>query len=308
MASALPPLALAIVAIGFPIVLTNPFFIALANQVFLNAAVAVSLSVLLGTTGQLSLGHAAFVALGAYGSALLAQHGVAVPASILIATILVGLLGWGLARLFLRLAGYYLAIATLGVGLVVAVVLRNEKEITGGIDGLTVEPLALWGADIYSEVVWYYILLAALTLIIAATLTLLKSPAGRALRALHDAETAAIALGVDTLRLKVQVFVYSAALAALMGALYAHYVGFISPNAASFHRSVEFVMMVVIGGIGSIAGAVLGALIITLLPVTLADFEQFETLVAGSILLATLIFLPEGLVRPVKRIWRRRVS
>ncbi|WP_208510345.1 branched-chain amino acid ABC transporter permease [Variovorax paradoxus] len=297
--------ALAVMAVLVPLALPNPFYIAVANLVLINSVIAISLTLLLGTTGQLSLGHAAFYALGAYVSANLARwSGLPAYLTVPLAVGGVSLLGWGIARLFLRLSGYYLAVATLGVGLLLGILLRNEQKLSGGPDGMPVLPLQVAGLT-PGESAWYWIFLTVLVLAIVAAHNLLRSPAGRALRSLHDAEIAAITCGVDTQRYKVKVFALSCGLVGLMGALYGHYAGFITPATSSFVRSVEYVVMVVVGGIGSVPGAVLGAVTVTLLSNGLASLEHYEILIVGSILLATILFMPKGVFPALKNLAAR---
>jgi branched-chain amino acid transport system permease protein len=295
-----------LIAILLPIAVPNPFYIAIANLVLINSVVAISLTLLLGTTGQLSLGHAAFYALGAYTSTNLAgMLKLPVYLTVPIAVLGVGLFGWAMARLFLRLSGYYLAVATLGVGLLLGIVLRNETRLSGGPDGMPVEALKVFGVT-PGETGWYWIFLAVLVLTIIAANNLLRSGAGRALRSLHDAEITAKTSGINTQAYKVKIFVFSCVLVGLMGALYGHYSGFITPAAASFVRSVEYVMMVVVGGIGSISGAVVGAAIVTLLPHALASMEKYEVLIIGCILLLTILFMPKGLVPTLRTLVIKR--
>lgn len=297
------PWLLVALAAMLPVLVPNAYFTAVANLVLINCVLAISLSIVLGTTGQLSLGHAAFFALGAYVSANLSgARGWPVLLSVPAATATVGLAGWLVARLFLRLSGYYLAVATLGVGVLLGIVLRNEQWLSGGPDGMPVATLDLFGQTV-SERGWYSIFLTLLVLVVLGARNLLRSPAGRALRSLHDAETAAMTSGVDTAGYKIKVFVISCALAGTMGALYAHYAAFITPSATSLVRSVEYVMMVVIGGVGSVAGAIVGAIIVTLLPQALSGMEQYETLLIGSILLGSILLLPNGLVPELTRRW-----
>jgi branched-chain amino acid transport system permease protein len=297
--------ALVLVLTLMPIGISNSFYFAVANLVMINAVVAISMTLLIGTTGQLSLGHAGFFALAAYASAYLGgPQGLPTPLGLVLAVLGTAVLSWCVARLFLRLSGYYLAVATLGVGMMLSIVLRNEQQLTGGPDGMSVVPLVLFGFALQGEVVWYFVLLLVLGLATVGAYNLLRSPAGRALRSLHDAEIAATTAGVDVQRYKVRIFVLSGSMAGLMGALYAHYVGFITPAEASFVHSVKYLMMVVVGGFGSIVGAVLGALIVTLLPNLLAGAAEYETMVVGAILLATVLLLPRGLV-PTLRGWYR---
>jgi branched-chain amino acid transport system permease protein len=299
--------AVLVLAASMPVLVPNPFYLAVANLVLINAAVAVSLTLLIGTTGQLSLGHAAFFASGAYLSAHLSvARGwpvlLALPCAVLGST----LLAWAVGRLFLKLSGYYLAVATLGIGLLLGIVLRNEQQFSGGPDGMSVGPLEIGRHVLRGDAAWYWLLLVVLALVVGAALNLLRSPAGRALRALHDAEIAATTMGVDVRSYKVRIFVLSGAIAGLMGALYAHYAGFITPASASFVHSVQFLMMAVIGGIGSIGGAVLGAAIVTLLPNLLAGAAEYETLVVGGVLFAAVLFMPRGIVPTLRDRWRAR--
>lgn len=301
--------AVLVLAALMPVLVPNPFYLAVANLVLINAGVAVSLTLLIGTTGQLSLGHAAFFASGAYLSAYLSVgRGWPVLAALPCAVLGTTLLAWAVGRLFLKLSGYYLAVATLGIGLLLGIVLRNEQQLSGGPDGMSVGPLQIGSFVLRGDAAWYWLLLAVLALVVVAAVNLLRSPAGRALRALHDAEIAATTMGVDVRGYKVRIFVLSAAIAGLMGALYAHYAGFITPASASFVHSVQFLMMAVIGGIGSIGGAVLGAAIMTLLPNLLAGAAEYETLVLGSVLFAAVLFMPRGIVPTLRDRWRARTA
>lgn len=295
------------IAALLPLLLPNAYYLAVANLLMINAVVAVSLTLLIGTTGQLSLGHAAFFAGGAYVTAHLSairgwSTAWSVPTAVLAAT----LLAWAVGRLFLRLSGYYLAVATLGIGLLLGIVLRNEPAFSGGPDGMSVPMLEAGGWALRGDKHWYWLLLAVLAVMVAGASNLLRSPAGRALRALHDAETAAVAMGVDAQSYRVRIFTLSGGIAGLMGALYAHYAGFVTPQAASFVHSVQFLMMAVIGGVGSILGAVVGAAIITLLPNLLAGAAAYETLAVGLLLLLSVVLMPRGIVPTVRRAWDAR--
>ena len=172
-------LALALV----PILISNSFYIAVANLVMINAVVAISMTLLLGTTGQLSLGHAGFFAFGAYVSAYLGgSQGLPTLLALALAVLGTAVLGWCVARLFLRLSGYYLAVATLGIGMILSIVLRNEQHLTGGPDGMSVVPFGVLGFSLQGEMVWYFVLLFVLVLATVGSYNLLRSPAGRALR------------------------------------------------------------------------------------------------------------------------------
>ena len=295
-------LALAAGIVLLPLVLPNNYFYEIAILVALNAIVCVGLNLLIGYAGQISLGHAGFFALGGYGSAILSgSHGwpvwLAMPAS----CAAVGVLALLIGRPTLRLKGHTLAMATLGLGMIVAIVLATEDRITGGPDGMAVAALTLFGWAVRGERTWYWIAGAGLLLAVWLALNLIESPAGRALRALHGSEVAAQTLGIDSARYKLQVFVISAVFAAIAGVLSAHYAGFITPAKASFMHSVELVIMVVFGGMASIFGAVVGALVLTTLPQLLTVLKDYEMMVFGAVLIATMVFFPQGIVPTLGR-------
>lgn len=275
-----------------PLALANAYTYEIAILVGLNAIVCVGLNLLIGYAGQISLGHAGFYALGAYGSAILAaRYGwpplLSIPTSILCTS----LLAWLVGKPILRLRGHYLAMATLGLGIIVSVVLANEDWLTGGPDGMSVPGLFIQG-----EKAWYWVVGAALLGTVWLSQNLIDSPRGRAWRALHGSEVAAAAIGVDAARHKLAAFVLSAAIAAFAGALTAHYAGFLTPSKASFLHSVELVTMVVFGGMASTLGAVVGAAVLTTLPQLLTVFKEYEMVLFGALLMLTMIFMPRGLV------------
>jgi branched-chain amino acid transport system permease protein len=298
---------LATVLVALPFTLPNNYFYEVAILVALNAIVCVGLNLLIGYAGQISLGHAAFYALGGYASAIAATRwGWPVWATMPLAVAAVGTLAWLVGRPTLRLKGHYLAMATLGLGVIVSIVLANEDRLTGGPDGMTVPPLALFGRTLQGEALWYAIVGATLWLAVWLALNLIDSPVGRALRALHGSEIAAETTGIDSARWKLRVFVLSALFAAAAGALTAHYAGFITPGRASFLHSVELVTMVVFGGMASIWGAVVGAAVLTMLPQFLTLLKDYETMVFGAVLIATMVFFPRGIVPTLARLMRRR--
>jgi branched-chain amino acid transport system permease protein len=280
-----------------PLALTNNYFYEVAILVGLNAIVCVGLNLLIGYAGQISLGHAGFFGLGAYGSAILTgRFGWPPLAALPVATLAVALLAYLIGRPILRLRGHYLAMATLGMGVIVSIVVATEDRWTGGPDGMPVPPLAIFGATLTGEGPWYWLVGALLAAAVWLSLNLIDSPAGRALRALSGSEIAAEVSGIDSARQKVQVFVISAVFAAIAGALTAHYSGFITPSKATFFHSIELVTMVVLGGMASTFGAVLGAAVLTTLPQLLTAFKEYEMVVLGAIMMGTMIFMPKGLV------------
>jgi len=296
-ASRKPLLVLAAIVAAMPLVLPNNYTYEVAILVGLNAIVCVGLNLLIGYAGQISLGHAGFVGLGAYGSAILAaRYGWPPLVSLPVAVAAAGLIAWAIGRPLLRLQSHALAMATLGFGVIVSIVLSTEDRVTGGPDGMAVPPLLVQG-----ERAWYWIV--AITLVGAVWLAqnLIDSPRGRALRALHGSEVAAGALGIDAGAHKLSAFVISALFAAAAGALSAHYAGFITPGKASFLHSIELVTMVVFGGMASIFGAVVGAAVLTTLPQLLTVFKEYEMVLLGAVMMLTMIFMPRGLVPTLER-------
>jgi branched-chain amino acid transport system permease protein len=297
-----PRLALAALLALLPLALANNYTYEVAILVGLNAIACVGLNLLIGYAGQVSLGHAAFFGLGAYGSALLAaRYGLPTLASLPLAVAAVGVLAWAIGRPILRLKGHYLAMATLGFGVIVSIVLSIEDRITGGPEGMPVAPLRIAGWDVAGEKAWYWVIAAVLLAAVWLAQNLADSPHGRALRALHGSEVAAGALGVDAARHKLFVFVLSALFAAAAGGLAAHYAGFITPGRASFLHSIELVTMVVFGGMASTWGALVGAAVLTTLPQLLTALKEYEMVVLGGVLMATMIFMPRGVVPTLAR-------
>ena len=280
-----------------PFVAPNSFYLDLAIRMAINAVIVLGLNLLIGFAGQISLGHAGFLGIGAYASAVLPTHFgwhplLAMGAGAAVTGVLAGLV----ARPIFKLKGHYLAMATLGLGIIINIALRNEATWTGGPDGMPVPAMGLFGFELSSDKQWYWVVALLLSVSVWASLNLIDSPFGRALRALHGSEVASQVVGVDVVRYKVAIFVMSAVFASLMGSVTAHYVGFVTPSFADFFHSIELVTMVVIGGMASVYGSLVGAVLLTALPQALATFEGWETVAFGAILMLAMIFLPKGLV------------
>ena len=287
---------MAILAV-LPFVLPNSFYMDLAIRMAINAVIVLGLNLLIGFAGQISLGHAGFLGIGAYASAVLPTHFGWHPVLAMAAgAIATGALAALVARPIFKLKGHYLAMATLGLGIILNIALRNEATWTGGPDGMPVPAMGLFGFELSSDKQWYWVVALLLSVSVWASLNLIDSPFGRALRALHGSEVASQVVGVDVVRYKVAIFVMSAVFASLMGSVTAHYVGFVTPNLADFFHSIELVTMVVIGGMASVYGSLVGAVLLTALPQALATFEGWETVAFGSILMICMIFMPKGLV------------
>jgi branched-chain amino acid transport system permease protein len=296
-------LALAAVIAALPLALPNNYFYEVAILVGLNAIVCVGLNLLIGYAGQISLGHAGFFGLGAYGSAILSARFDWPPlAALAAATVCVAALAYVIGRPILRLRGHYLAMATLGMGVIVAIVATTEDRWTGGPDGMAVRPMSLFGATLTGEGAWYSVVGALLIAAVWLSLNLIESPTGRALRALSASEVAAETSGIDSAGQKVLVFVISAVFASVAGSLTAHYSGFITPSKLTFFHSIELVTMVVFGGMASTFGAVVGAAVLTTLPQLLTVFKDYEMVAFGAVMMGTMIFMPRGLVPSLGRL------
>lgn len=260
--------------------------------------ITIGLSLLMGYAGQISLGHAAFFGVGAYVSGIATVRfglnpWLCMTGGMLVAAVVAALVG---APSF-RLKGHYLAMATLAFGLIVNIIFREESTWTGGPDGLSRIPgLSIYGFMFKSTTSFYYLVWGIVLAVFLFAINVLQSPAGRALRALHTSESAAKAMGIDIARCKIIIFVFSAVLASLAGSLYAHFMKFINPSSFNLLFSIKLLIMITLGGMQSIWGAVAGAVLITFLSMEwLQFFQEYESIVFGSILLAVIIFLPEGL-------------
>jgi branched-chain amino acid transport system permease protein len=289
-----------------PVFLGSGYLINVLVFVGIYTILAVALNLLLGLAGQISLGHAAFFGLGAYISGVLtATHALDPWLSMVIAVVTVGIIAFILGFPILKLKGHYLAMATLGMGIIVYIIFNETIDITGGPSGLSGIPhLSLGGVIFNSDLKNYYLVWFFAIMIILLSVNLTASRIGRALRAIHDSEVAARIMGVNARLLKVQIFSISGVISALAGSLYAHTVTFISPTSFGFNVSIELLTMVIIGGLGSIYGSFLGAAILTLLPEFFRTFQDYDIIVYGLTLVVITMFMPGGLVRGVPLLFR----
>jgi branched-chain amino acid transport system permease protein len=292
-----PALAMAAVVVVLPVFFPSAYYYRVAALVFVFALAAVGLNLLMGFAGQVSLGHAGFMGIGAYAVAIGPTHlGLPSSASFVIGAGLSALVAFLVGRPILRLKGHYLAVATLGFGILLAIVFTNEARLTGGPDGMTVPRLVLFGFPVRGAQAWYWITAVTFLLGAVLALNLIDSPSGRALRAIHDSEVAARVLGVDVARMKLLVFVISAIYASVAGSYFALLNGHITPDVSGFLRSIELVAMVVLGGMGSVAGSLVGAALLVVLPQTLTLLHDYEQMALGLIVMLVMIFLRAGIV------------
>ena len=278
------------------------------------AIVTVGLSLLMGYTGQVSLGQAAFFGMGAYASAILSKTYHVNPwLAMLIAAIATGGFAYVIGTPIFRLRGNYLAMATLGLGVIIAILFRQLSQYTGGPEGMSGIPyLSVGGFAFNTSFKRYFLVWFFCIAILLISQNIVRSRIGRALRAIHGSESAAESVGIDTAQFKIKIFALSAVYASLAGSLYAHHLFFISPQPFDFLASIVVVTMAVIGGLASIWGAIFGAATVRLLSdQLLLRFGEWDVIVYGLILMLVMIFLPEGLFVGLKEAyerWRQRRS
>ena len=285
--------------LAVPLFLDGGYLMNVAVFVGIHAMLAVALNLLLGFAGQISLGHAGFFGLGAYISGVLTTtHGANPWLSMAFAAAAVGVLAFAVGFPILKLKGHYLAMATLGLGIIIYIFFNEAIDLTGGPSGLSGIPNLSLGSLVFdSDIKNYYLIWSFAVITIVLSLNLVHSRIGRALRAIHDSEVAARVMGINAHLLKVQIFALSAVISTIAGSLYAHTMTFVSPTSFGFNFSVELVTMVIIGGLGSIFGSVLGAAILTLLPEMLRTFQDYDIVIYGLTLILITMFMPGGLIR-----------
>ena len=282
------------------------FYIGELGAVYIFAIAGVGLMLLVGYTGLISLGHAAFLGIGAYVNAVLLSHGVPFLITVPVAGLFTALCGAAIGRPTLRMSGLYLAIATLAFGSIVGTVFQKWTSVTGGFDGFAVPTPYVFGIAVDSATGIYYVSLAVLAFVMWVSANLLRSPTGRAMVAIRDSEVSAQSMGIHLARYKTLVFAISAGMTGLAGALFAHYVRFLAPDAFDVLLSVQFVTIVFVGGLGSLRGAILGAMFVRLLPQFIAIVRDdlpfgigrlpgLEPSLFGLVLVLVILFQPDGL-------------
>ena len=282
--------------VALPIFEPHQFVLHMLSLVAISATAALGLQLLLGFSGQLSIGQAAFYGIGAYASGLLSvKLGFPFFAAFFAAGVIAAVVSLVMVPIT-RLTGASLAVATLGFSILVYLLIKNEEWLTGGSFGLMGIPRAsLFGYVLRSPAYAYLLCVAVAAVVYFSLLRLQRSRFGRAINAIRQNEDAARACGVKVTLLKSQCFVIAAFVAGLAGSLYAHQVRYLAPTDFTFWKSVEILIMVVIGGVGSLAGAVLGAAVVVGLPEILREIGDYRMLVFGAILMATMLFGEGGL-------------
>lgn len=282
------------------------FYVGEMAVIFILCIASLGLMTLTGFTGQVSLGQSAFIGLGAYVHALLLTQGVPLPLSLLGAALVAALAGLAIGLPAIRVSGLHLSIVTLAFAIVTEHVIGRWKSVTGGHSGLSVPEPLLFGLNLGGPRAFYYLCLAVLVAVLLCLLNLMRSSIGRSFVGVRDSEAAAQGLGIHVARTKVTAFVLSAAISGAAGALMAHQIQFITPESFGMALSLQLVLMVFIGGMGSLRGAVLGALLIGLLPSLIsmlkstlpsriADQFGLELFVYGAVLTFFVLLEPKGL-------------
>lgn len=287
----------ALVLLGLLGAFVGTYTIYLLNLALIAVIAAVGLNLLTGNSGQISLCHSSFMAIGAYVSALLAaRYGLPFWAAIPLAAAVAALVGGALGLPSTRLHGIYLALATLGFLQIVQIVIEEFADITGGVRGMSVPKPSWFGAGPLTEYHVYLIVLASAVFAVWVATNILASSYGREMNAVRLSPHAAQALGVAVARVKLGAFAVSAAYAGVAGGLMAMVVGFIDPIEFGVGAALRQITYIVVGGMGSVAGSVIGATVLSGLPELLRPVREYSDLIYTLILLAFLLFLPHGLV------------
>lgn len=303
--------ALAACGIGallLPLMLERGYVLQVVDIALINALVVVGLNFITGWTGQVNFGQAAFYGIGAYAAAIAGKAGVPWIVTPFLAALLTSIASLGLGLSTLRLRTFYLAMATIGFGEIVRLVLIHWESVTGGSSGLRGIPgIALGPFGPRDNFQHYYVLLAVLALATLVAWRIRESRMGRDMIATRDSENAAELSGVDTVRTKVTAFMLAAAYAGVGGSLYASYIGYISPDTFTNQQAVLFFTMLVIGGSGSLPGAILGALALTFLPEAFRSAGEYYLVCYGVGVIAVIILIPRGLagaIADLRSRWR----
>ncbi len=291
-------LLMSVVLLIIPWILPNRYFLNVAVLIGIYVLITIGLNLLIGYAGQISLGHAAFYGIGSYTVAIITtrfkgDHLLALIAALCLA----GLIAWIIGKPTLKLKGHYLAMATLGFGFIVQILLEEMADLTGGPQGISGIPkLTIMGFKFISDLEIYFLVWGLVIFTQLMVVNLIRSKIGRAFLAIHTNETAADSLGVNTASLKMTVFIISAALAGLAGGLYAFSISYINPEPFGFSFSILLVTMVIIGGMGDLWGPILGTVILAVIPELLRAFKDFDILIYGFILILIIIFMPKGII------------
>ena len=282
------------------------YWLAQLTFVMIYSIAGLGLMLLAGFTGLFSLGHAAFLGVGAYTQAVMTNAGLPFPVALAAAAALSAAVGFVVGLPALRVKGIYLGMATLSFGFIVEEVMARWESVTGGNAGMHIKPPNMFGWNLNSGTEFYFLCLVITVIATLGILNLLRSPTGRAFVAIRDSEISAQSIGIHLAHYKTLSFAISASLAGVAGALYAHKLQFISPDQFNILQSIDLLLMIVIGGVGSVHGAFLGAIFLITMPQMIALVKDYlpaaigqapglQGLVYGVVLVAFVLFEPMGL-------------
>jgi len=300
-------IATLVVLLSIVPLLGNAYYTSVLLIIGIHAIVTVGLCLLMGYTGQISLGHAAFYGIGAYIAAILSKTYHVDPwLAMVVAIIATAAFAFAIGFPVFRLRGNYLAMATLGLGIIIWILFRELDWVTGGQSGfLDIPTLSIGGFAFDSDFRFYYLVWGFCLAVMFISQNIVGSRMGRAMRAIRDSESASQSLGINATLVKVKILALSAAYAALAGSLYAYYVGFIDPPPFGFLFSIRLVVMAVVGGLASIWGAIFGAASVRLLTEFLHPFGDIDVVLFGLIIVVVMILSPQGVIRGLGDLWRR---
>lgn len=295
--------AILAVLLILPQVVKQNYIIHIVINCFIYMTLSLSLNLILGWSGQFSLGHVAFYGMGAYITALLMLRvGLNFWLSALISAVLVGIFSWILCRPTLKLRGDYLAVVTLGIGEVFRLVCNNWTSLTRGSRGLPNIPNPeLFGFVFKSKASFYYLGLVMFLLALLFLSRVNASGYGLALRTIKEDDVAAASIGIYPVKFKLSSFVSGCMIASFVGSFYAAYLGFISPSSFQFSESMSMMTMVVLGGMGSIPGVIIGSAVLTALPELLRSLSEYRLVIYGALMVLMMIFRPGGIWGNKKR-------
>ena len=299
----------AIAVLAIPLAPHDGYVIQLLNIAILNAIVVLGLNFATGWTGQINFGQAAFYGLGAYTTAIATKAGLPWIATPFLSVVIVTAASLVLGLPTLRLRTYYLAMTTIGFGEIIRLIIVHWEPVTGGTSGLRAIPgISVFGLSPQGQIQHYFLLIAVLALAVLVAVRIRHSSLGRAMIATKDSEIAAEQSGVDTTRIKLLAFMIGAVYAGLAGCLYASSIRFISPDSFSGTQAVLLMTMLIVGGMGSIAGCIIGAVALTILPEALRFLGQWYLVLYGLGVIAVIVLAPGGLASVAAMIRMRRAT
>jgi branched-chain amino acid transport system permease protein len=304
-----PLWAVSAAALALPAIVHDGYILQLLNIAILNAIVVLGLNFATGWTGQINFGQAAFYGLGAYTTAIASKAGLPWIMTPFLSIVVVIAASLVLGLPTLRLRTYYLAMTTIGFGEIIRLIIVHWEPVTGGTSGLREIPgISVLGFGLQGQMQHYYLLAAALALALLVASRIRNSKLGRAMIATRDSEIAAEQSGVDTIRTKLLAFMIGGIYAGLAGCLYASSIRFVSPDSFSSIQAILLMTMLIVGGMGSIAGCVIGALALTILPETLRFLGQWYLVLYGLGVIVVIVLAPGGLASLASRLQPNRAS